>query len=76
MRRVAYLSQLAPGTRARIIDIQAGYGLRRRLISLGLAPGQEITVLQSVGRVLIVSTGSTTVALCRGMAQKILVEVL
>lgn len=76
MRRITYLSQLAPGMRARIVDIQAGYGLRRRLISLGLAPGQEITVLQTVGRVMIVSTGSTTIALCRGMAQKILVEVL
>ncbi len=76
MRRIAYLSQLTPGTRARIIDIQAGHGLRRRLISLGLAPGQEIIVLQAVGRVLIVSTGSSTIALCRGMAQRIIVEVL
>jgi len=76
LRRITYLSQLTPGTRARIVDIEAGYGLRRRLISLGLAPGQEIVVLQKVGRVMIVSTGSTTVAICRGMAQKILVEVL
>ncbi len=76
-RKVLPLSLLPPGSRGRIVSVDAGHGLRRRLLSMGFMPGQEIRVLQVVGGVVLVRLGSssTTVALCRGMAQKILVEV-
>ncbi len=75
-RKILPLASLPPGSRGIIVSVEAGHGLRRRLLSLGFIPGEEIKVLQIVGRVMLVSVGSTTVALCRGMAQKIIVEVV
>lgn len=54
----------------------AGYGLRKRLLEMGLIPGTEVEVLSNGwGRVVVRFRGST-VAIGRGTASKIIVEVV
>ena len=72
------LLQADPGRTVRIVDIAGGEGVRRRLFSLGFHPGDAIELAgQAIlrGPVLIknIKTG-VTVAIGRGIAQKIMVE--
>lgn len=53
-----------------------GHRLRRRLLEMGLVPGTEVEVLSSGwGRVVVRFRGST-VAVGRGLARRIIVEVV
>jgi len=66
-----------PGSRVRIVELNAGFGLRRRLLQLGLAPGEVIEIIQNYGLVIIVRLANgITLALSKGIAQKIYVELL
>ncbi len=69
------LSKTAPGERATILGLGAGWGLQRRLADLGLTPGTEIGVISSgrPGQVVIDVRGSR-LALGRGIARKIIVK--
>jgi ferrous iron transport protein A len=60
----------------RVMDIQGGWGVRRRLGQLGIHPGDVITVVRYgafQGPILIQVHGSQ-VALGRGIASRILVK--
>ena len=46
MLRIGKLSQLAPGARALVLDIESADGIRRRLQDLGLVSGTEVTCIQ------------------------------
>ena len=71
------LSQLPPGTRARVINVASGAGGIRRLIYMGLLPGVEVTVVYNPGiGPIVVRFRGMTVSIGRGLANKILVEVL
>jgi len=70
------LTSLRDGERGRVVDIQGGLGLLRRLESLGIRPGVE---LMKVGSQLmrgptIVKIGNSQVAIGFGMARKIIIE--
>ncbi len=72
------LCELAPGSKARIIDIHGGSGAINRLSSMGLRSGTIIEVVSSqfLCGPVTVKAGATTLAIGHGMARKIEVEVL
>jgi len=77
-RMMKNVLQADPGRTVRIFDIGGGEGVRRRLLSLGFHPGDAVALAgQAIfrGPVLIknITTGST-VAIGRGIAQKIYIE--
>ncbi len=60
----------------RLVCVEGGHRLRRRLAELGLNPGSELRVLQSHGGgpMILAVKGDARMAIGRGMAHKILVE--
>jgi len=71
------LALVSPGDEVTVVNVRAGFGLSRRLADMGLTPGTQIRVVNSQmhGPVLIEFRGSK-LALGRGIAQKIMVEVV
>jgi len=69
------LSMISPGQSVKLVDIDAGRKLRHRLTELGLTPGVELQVMQDQGGPMLVAVYGSRLALGRGMAHKILVEV-
>ena len=74
------LSKAPHETKLRIVDIEGGYGVRRRLLSMGFHKNDLVMLeKRSIlgGPVAIRSMSSdTSVALGRGIASKILVEIV
>lgn len=77
------LSSLAPGSRGKVIAVASASGefspLERRLLELGFISGEDIEVLAETrpGRdPFVVRVGQTTLALRRGEAQPVWIEVL
>ena len=70
------LSMAAIGETVRLKQINAGRKLTHRLMELGLTPGVELTIVQDSGGPLLVSVRGSRVALGRGMAHKVQVELL
>lgn len=69
------LSIASEGEWVRIIGINSGKNLLKRLITIGLMVGTEIQISQREKQAgLIVRCGETRVALGLGMANKIIVE--
>lgn len=73
------LAQAPPDTPLRIVDILGGHGVRRRLFTLGFHKNDLIELdSQSIlrGPVLVRNLSTdTSIALGRGIAQKIIVEI-
>jgi len=68
------LSAVEAGQTVKLAAIEAGRGLRSRLLAMGLVPNAEITVLSSSGPgPFVVSVKGTKMMLGRGMAHKIIV---
>ncbi len=61
----------------RIIQITGGEGLRRRLVNMGIREGTTLIKLTPAGSKgpVVVKLGNTQIALGRGMAFKILVDI-
>ncbi|MCP4428690.1 MAG: ferrous iron transport protein A [Chloroflexi bacterium] len=70
------LSMAVVGEPVRLKQIDAGRKLTCRLMELGLTPGVELTVVQDSGGPLLVAVRDSRVALGRGMAHKMRVELL
>lgn len=69
------LTALKPGDTAKIIRLDGGFGMRKRLTDLGVVPGREATVLSSHrNSPLLVKIDGTRIMIGRGMAAKIVVE--
>lgn len=69
------LDMIETGAKVRIISIDAGHGLITRLVSMGLIPGAELTVINnSRNGPFVVAVKDSRIMLGRGMAQKILVK--
>ena len=73
------LSQAPQGVRLKIVDISGGEQVRRRLLSLGFHKGDEIErvgqgILRGPLLIKMIRSGGS-VAIGRGIALKILVEV-
>ena len=64
-----------PGQPVRLVRIAAGRKLVHRLTELGLTPGVVFEVLHDHGGPLLLAVRNSRLALGRGMASKILVEV-
>lgn len=70
------LSFLPAGSRARVVDVRGGYGLRRRLFEMGLTPDTIVEVLANSWGPVLVRVRGAVIAIGRGIARKILVEPL
>jgi ferrous iron transport protein A len=71
------LDSIGENKKAKVVSISGGWGLRQRLGCLGIHPGDIIIVKRSAimrGPILI-SVHGNQVALGRGVARKITVEV-
>jgi len=69
------LAMVSPGEEVRLLAINGGRRLRKRLADLGLNLGMTVRVLQRDDRgPLILAVKDSRLALGRGMAHKIMVE--
>ncbi len=66
------LSTMASGAKGCLVAIDAGAGLRSRLLSMGLRPGATVSVVRA-GRPgpVVVAVHGTRIMLGRGMAHKV-----
>lgn len=68
------LSSLADGMGGRLASVEAGRGLRARLVAMGLSPGVEVKVVNNRGGgPFVVAVMGTRIVLGRGMAHKVFV---
>lgn len=71
------LSAVPASARALVREVRGGRGFTARVVALGFTPGAEVTVIQNYGRgPIMVEVRQSRVALGRGEAYKIWVEVL
>jgi Fe2+ transport system protein FeoA len=69
------LVMVQPGEEVRLVAVQGGLRLRKRLADLGLNLGMTVRVLQHNGHgPLILAVKDSRLALGRGMAHKIMVQ--
>ena len=70
------LTQMRRGERGRVVDIQGGWGLLRKLEALGIKTGTEIVKVSSqlMRGPITIRVGNTQVAIGFGMARRIIVE--
>lgn len=75
MRR---LLQIHPGTSVRVIDFDGGTNLRSKLMQYGIHPGDCLRLLRiaPLGGPLLVECNEREIALGRGVADKIIVEIV
>jgi len=64
--------------RIQVVEIRGGWGVRQRLSQLGIHPGDIMIIKRSgiFGGPLVVNVHNTDVALGRGMAKKVIVQLL
>jgi len=76
MRTIMPLALLSPGEIGIIREIRGGRGLVRRLFDLGFTPNSEVKVIHSDSGPVLVEARGSRIALGRGVAMKIWVEVI
>jgi ferrous iron transport protein A len=72
------LCKVPSNTIATIVQVDAGPGLKSRLLNMGFVSGAKVKVLKnSSGQIIVALEGGLgrVVALSRGIAKKIIVEV-
>jgi ferrous iron transport protein A len=74
--RISRVSELAVGQRLRLVGVDGGMRLRRRLLALGLTLGGEAELVQRRGGGVVLARGANRVALGAGVADKLIAEVL
>ncbi len=72
------LADMLPGQKARIIHIIGGIGFKHRLNVMGIMEGKIITTItkQPFRGPITIRINGTNMTIGRGMAQKIIVEVI
>lgn len=70
------LSEMPAGHKVRLVAIDGSRQLTRRLLSLGLSLGSEVEILHHRGRGVVVAKQGNRVALGRGIAEKLIAEIL
>lgn len=69
------LSMTSPGEQVRLVSVQGGHELRKRLADLGLNIGEVLQIVQSdLNGPIILAVKDSRLALGRGMAHRIMVE--
>ena len=76
MSQVVALVDLAVGQRMRLVRIDGGKRLKRRLLALGLTVGGEAELVQRRPGGVVLARGGNRVALGDGVAHKLYAEVL
>lgn len=74
--RLIPLNQLTVGQRLRLVRVDGGMRLQRRLLALGLSIGGELELVQRRDGGVVVARGANRVALGEGVAHKLFAEVL
>jgi len=71
------LVEMLPGQEGTIVAIDGGQGMVNRLWVMGIFPGRKVTKLSSLPAQgpVVIKVGNQELALGRGMAQKVMVEV-
>ncbi|MCK4415846.1 MAG: ferrous iron transport protein A [Thermoplasmatales archaeon] len=77
-KQVMPLSHLPINKKAKIVSIQGGYGFQRKLGVMGIREKQKIKIVsrQPFHGPLTIEVRGSQMTLGRGMAQKIMVEVV
>jgi ferrous iron transport protein A len=70
------LDQVEENKKARVIDIQGGWGIKRRLEQMGIHPGDEVKVVRygALQGPILIEIHGFQVALGRGIASHVIVE--
>ncbi|MGB5494753.1 MAG: FeoA family protein [Sedimenticolaceae bacterium] len=76
MSRILPLSKLAVGQRLRLVRVEGGQRLQRRLLALGLSIGREVELVQRRSGGVVLASGGNRVALGEGVAHRLFAEVL
>ena len=77
IEKMKAVSDLPAGGRGVVRVLRGGEEFTHRMVALGFTPGVELTVMQNYGRgPVLVTVRDTHIALGRGEALKVLVEVL
>lgn len=74
--RVVTLNEPPVGQRLRLVGVEGGEQLRRRLLALGLSVGDEVEVVHRRNGGVVLARDGNRVALGNGVAQKVLAEVI
>ena len=74
---IATLQQLKKGEQALVLTIQGGHNIRQRLYQSGVHPGDSVRVVRTgfFGGPVLIKVHGIEVAIGKGMAQKVEVEV-
>lgn len=72
MPEIKSLLEFDRGTTVRVVRIDAGRGLKQRLLSLGLVPGADIYVLDNRHGPVKLCFNNSRIALGRGVAAKVM----
>ena len=70
------LNEIAIGDTARVIEIQGGKNMTRRLMGLGLKVGSSVTVLHRRGEGVVVGEGGNRIAIGGGVANRVMMQLL
>ncbi len=65
------LTDFASGETLRVVRIDAGRGLRQRLLAMGIVPGGDVHILKTNHGPITLCVNTSRLALGRGMAAKI-----
>lgn len=69
------LTSIRPGQRVSIAGVSAGRNVQGRLLSMGLVPGAQVSVITNTGQgPLLIALGDSRLTIGRGLAGKILVR--
>lgn len=73
---VVDVTQLTPGQKGKVVNIEGGWGLVSKLEALGIIPGVEVSKVsaQIMRGPVTLQVGNTQVAIGFGMARRIFVE--
>lgn len=72
MGNLKSLLEFDVGTTVRVVKINAGLGLKQRLLALGLVPGADIYVVENRHGPVRLWFNNSRIAIGRGVAAKIL----
>ena len=74
--RLIPLDEVEENKKAKVIDIQGGWGEKRRLNQMGIHPGDVVTVVRygALGGPMVIEVHGFQLALGRGIASQVFVE--
>ena len=76
MNKIIPLIAAPPGISLRVISIEGGWGISRRLLEIGITPGTIVKIISKDAGPIVLEVRGTVFAIGRGHARKIYVEVL